>query len=135
MGVVTAELGPLPHPDRVQVVDNVPYERMPDYYRAADACVSIASSDSSPRSVWEAMACGCPCVVSDLPWVHELIEPEGEAVVVPIEAAAVAEAIARVLTDGTLARRLAERGRDLAARHRDRDAELDRLAAVYRSLA
>ena len=37
-----------------------PYERLADYFRAADACVSIPRTDSSPRSVWEAMACGCP---------------------------------------------------------------------------
>ena len=62
-----AELGPLP--DGVTIVGHVPYEEMADWYRVADACVSIADTDSSPRSVWEAMAAGCPCVVSDLPWV------------------------------------------------------------------
>ena len=74
---------------------------MASYYQAADVCVSIPSSDSSPRSVWEAMACGCPVVVSDLPWVHELIEPERDALVVPIEAAALAGAIGRVLEDAS----------------------------------
>ena len=67
----------------VRLVGHVPYEEMADYYKAADICVSIASSDSSPRSAWEALACGCPLVLSDLPWVHELIEPGRHAVVVP----------------------------------------------------
>jgi glycosyltransferase involved in cell wall biosynthesis len=48
MGVVREDLGELPYAERVQIVDHVPYERMPAYYRAADACVSIASSDSAP---------------------------------------------------------------------------------------
>ena len=78
-------IGPLRHPDRVHVVGHVPYERMVEWYQAADVCVSVASSDSSPRSVWEAMATGTPCVVSDLPWVHELIEHERDALVVPID--------------------------------------------------
>ena len=64
---------------RVHIVGHVPHERMARYYQAADVCVSIPSSDSSPRSVWEAMACGCPVVVSDLPWVHELIAAERDA--------------------------------------------------------
>ena len=68
------DLGPLRHAGRVRVVGRVPHELMADYYGAADVCVSIASSDSSPRSVWEAMACGAPCVLSDIPWVRELIE-------------------------------------------------------------
>ena len=80
------------------------------------------------------MACGCPVVVSDLPWVRELIEPERDALVVPIEAAAVAGAVRRVLSDRGLADRLALHGRALAVEHRDREAEMDRLADRYRAL-
>ena len=120
---------------RVQLVGHVPYERMAWYYQAADVCVSIPSSDSSPRSVWEAMACGCPVVVSDLPWVRELITPDRDAIVVPVDAHVVAAGIRRVLCDDSLAAGLAGRGRALAAAHRDRAAEMDRLADVYRTLA
>jgi glycosyltransferase involved in cell wall biosynthesis len=120
---------------RVKLVGHVPYERMAWYYQAADVCVSIPSSDSSPRSVWEAMACGCPVVVSDLPWVRELITPDRDAVVVPVDAHVVAAGIRRVLADDTFAAGLAGRGRSLAAAHRDRAAEMDRLADVYRTLA
>ena len=76
------ELGQLRYPDRVHTIGYVPYEQMADYYRAADVCLSIPSSDSSPRSVWEAMGCGTPCVLSDLPWVHELIHDGQEALIV-----------------------------------------------------
>jgi glycosyltransferase involved in cell wall biosynthesis len=130
--------GPVPvalPADRVRVVGHVPYEQMAWYYQAADVCVSIPSSDSSPRSVWEAMACGCPVVLSDLPWVHELIAPDSAAMVVPVEVEAVAGAILRVLGDTPLAARLSQRGRELAEAHRDRTAEMDRLADLYRSLA
>ena len=119
---------------RVHLVGHVPYERMASYYQAADVCVSIPSSDSSPRSVWEAMACGCPVIVSDLPWVHELIERERDALVVPIDAHALACAIERVLGGGELAAGLSRRGRLLAETHRDHRAEMDRLADVYRRL-
>ena len=118
----------------VRVIGHVPYERMAAYYQAADVCVSIPSSDSSPRSVWEAMACGCPVVVSDLPWVRELIAPGRDALVVPVEPEAVAGAILRVLEDRELADDLGRRGRLLAEAHRDRRAEMDRLADVYRRL-
>ena len=119
----------------VHVVGHVPHERMARYFQAADVCVSIPSSDSSPRSVWEAMACGCPVIVSDLPWVHELIAAERDALVVPVDPASVAGALRRVLADPRLAQRLAGRGRALAETYRDRATEMDRLAAVYRSLA
>ena len=93
MGTDRPPVGPLRYPDRVHIVGHVPYARMVDWYRASDVCVSIASSDSSPRSVWEAVASGTPCVVSDLPWVHELIEPGRDALVVPIAPEPVAAAI------------------------------------------
>lgn len=135
MGVVREVLGELPFPERVHVVGHVDYERMPAYYAAADACVSIASSDSAPRSVFEAMACGAPCVLSDLPWVHEQIGDGREALVVPIEAGAVADALRRLLSDGSLAGGIAARGRALVEREHDRAALMDRLAETYRGLA
>jgi len=134
MGSGPPPLASLAPTGRIHLVGHVPYERMAWYYQAADVCVSIPSSDSSPRSVWEAMACGCPVVISDLQWVHELITPERDAIAVPIDAAAVAGAIRRVLGDRDLATRLSHHGRLLAETHRDRRAEMDRLADVYRRL-
>jgi glycosyltransferase involved in cell wall biosynthesis len=127
-------LGAVPYADRVHVVGNVDYDRMPDYYRVADACVSIASSDSAPRSVFEAMACGTPCVISDLPWVHEQIGDEREALIVPIEAEAVAAALRRLLADAELSAGVAARARDFVEREHDQAVHMDRLADTYRSL-
>jgi glycosyltransferase involved in cell wall biosynthesis len=81
------------------------------------------------------MACGCPVVVSDLPWVHELIEPGRDALVVPIEAPAVAGAIQRILADRETAGRLAAGGRALVEAHHDRAAAMDRMAGALHSLA
>jgi glycosyltransferase involved in cell wall biosynthesis len=121
-------------PPGVEVVGNVPYERLPAYFRAADVCVSIPRSDSSPRSVWEAMACGCPCVLSDLPWTRELIEDGRHALLVPATDAAVAEAIERLLADAELRASITNEARALVESTRDRDAELARVEACYRDL-
>jgi glycosyltransferase involved in cell wall biosynthesis len=127
-------LGEIPYAERVRIVGHVDYARMPDYYRVADVCISIASSDSSPRSVFEAMACGTPCVVSDLPWVHEQIADAREALIVPIERDAVADAVGRLLSDPELSAEVARRARALVERHHDRDMHMDRLAEIYRRL-
>jgi glycosyltransferase involved in cell wall biosynthesis len=134
MGVVREALGDLPHRERVHVVGHVDYERMAAYYRVADVCVSIASSDSAPRSVFEAMACGAPCVLSDLPWVHEQIGDEREALIVPIERDAVASAIGRLLDDVSLRTGIAERARRLVEAEHDSSVHMDRLADAYRGL-
>ena len=133
MGAGEPELGSLP--PGVQVVGNVPYERLADYFRAADVCVSVPRSDSSPRSVWEAMACGCPCVLSDLPWTRELIEDGRHALLVSSEAEATAGSLERVLTDPALAARLRAEGRGLVERHHDRNVEMDRLSELYATTA
>ena len=135
LGPEPPDIGPLRHPDRVRIIGRMPFERMADLYRAADVCVSIASSDSSPRSVWEAMACGAPCIVSDIPWVHELIRHEQHALVTPIDADAVADSMQRLLDDDALAASIRREARHLVEEHRDREKELDRLCAIYEEVA
>lgn len=49
------------------------YHEMAKYYNAADIVVSVPSSDSSPKSVYEAMFCRKPVIVSDLEWSYELL--------------------------------------------------------------
>jgi glycosyltransferase involved in cell wall biosynthesis len=132
MGNDVPDLGNLPA--RTRIIGHVPYEEMADWYAAADVCVSIASSDSSPRSVWEAMACGCPCVVSDLPWVHESLTPGVDALVVPIDADEVAAAVRSLLTDAAQASAMATAARGLVARERDQRNEMQRLAGIYAAL-
>ena len=122
-------------PPGVRVVGNVPYEQLPAYFRAADVCLSIPRSDSSPRSVWEAMACGCPCVLSDLPWTRELIEDDRHALLVSPEPEATAASLERVLTDQGLADRLRVEGRALVERHHDRNVEMNRLSDLYATVA
>jgi glycosyltransferase involved in cell wall biosynthesis len=51
------------------------------------------------------------------------------------EPGAIAAAIERVLGDPALASSLAERGRALVERHRNRDHEIERLIGLYRRLA
>ena len=119
-----------PAAERVTIIGNVPAEQMPDVYRAADAVVSLASSDSSPRSVWEALACARPVVVSDLPWAREELEHGRDALVVPLDADEVAAAIERALDDPALG----AAGRMLAEAELDPDACSARIDALYRSV-
>lgn len=107
---------------------------MPDVYRAADVVVSISSSDSSPRSVWEALSCGRPVVLSNLPWARDELAPEREALFVPLEAPAIADTVGRVLDDAALAERLGDEGRVRALAELDLAASSARIDALYRSV-
>ena len=47
------------------------YEEMAEIYNSSDIVVSIPSSDSSPKSVYEAILCKKPVIISDLDWSYE----------------------------------------------------------------
>ena len=128
-------LPPLRFPERVRVVGPQPREQLADWFRATSVCVSLPRSDSSPRSVWEAMACGCPCVLSDLPWAREELVPGEHALLVPAEAEAAAAAIGRLLDDRELAGKIAAAAHAHVEAHHDRDKEMSRTIELYRKLA
>jgi glycosyltransferase involved in cell wall biosynthesis len=121
--------------DGVRVVGRIAYEQLLDYFRAADVCLSIPDTDSAPRSVWEAMACGCPCVLSDLPWVHEQIRSGEHALVTRIDPSEVADAIVRLLEDPGLRDAIVARARALVESHHDTAVQMDRLEDMYARLA
>jgi len=118
----------------VKLVGHVEAEAMVDLFRAAEVTVSIPSSDSSPRSVWEAMAAGSATVVSDLPWARELIEDGQNALLVTPAEEPVAAAIQRLLGEPDLRASINAKGRALVERRRDRNVELARVEACYRDL-
>jgi glycosyltransferase involved in cell wall biosynthesis len=71
---------------------------MPLFYTDSDIVVSVPSSDSSPRSVYEAMACLTPVIISELPWYHQKFQRDINVCVVPIkDEIKLAEKIVKIL--------------------------------------
>ena len=64
--------------DRVHFAGHVGYDGLPDHYRSADVYISASNSDGSSISLLEAMACGIPALVSDIPGNREWVTPEAE---------------------------------------------------------
>jgi glycosyltransferase involved in cell wall biosynthesis len=61
--------------DLIVFPGQVHYELLPNYYQAADLYLSASHSDGSSISLLEAMACGLPALVSDIPGNREWITP------------------------------------------------------------
>ena len=74
---LSQELGLVEHVIWLGYID---YNDMANYYNASDIVISVPSSDSSPKSVYEAMFCGKPVIVTDLPWSHEFLT-DGENII------------------------------------------------------
>ncbi len=62
--------------ERVHFGGHVRGDELPDYYRSADLYVSASHSDGSSVSLMEALACGLPVLVSDIPGNREWIGPQ-----------------------------------------------------------
>jgi len=59
--------------DQVTFAGQVKNYQLPDYYRSSDLYISASHSDGSSVSLMEALACGCPVLVSDIPGNREWI--------------------------------------------------------------
>lgn len=61
--------------DQVSMPGQVGFKDLPRYYHLADVYVSASHSDGTSISMLEAMACGRPVILSDIPGNREWITP------------------------------------------------------------
>jgi glycosyltransferase involved in cell wall biosynthesis len=83
-----------------------PYtEHLWKWLKVADCYVSVSRFEGSPNVVLEALACGVPLVVSDIPAHREILPGPGAELVAPDSAQDVANALIRILGEGPVSRR------------------------------
>jgi glycosyltransferase involved in cell wall biosynthesis len=113
----------------VPAVDNA---SMPLFYNLADVAVSVPSSDGFPVTVLEASACGCPLVVSELPYCKEWFVARQNGLLVPAgDSRALAEAVFELSSDRGLSQRIAAAGRQLVEQKADYERCTDALESLY----
>ena len=110
----------------------VPQEELPLWYGAADLFVYPSLYEGFGLPPLEAMACGTPVVVADIPSLTEVVG-DAALTVDPHDARALASAMSRVLGDPLLQRTLRERGLVRARRYSWRATALQ-TAALYHQL-
>lgn len=119
----------------VRIVDSMPYERIPDLYRMASVMVSVPSSDGTPMSLLESMACEVPPVVSDLPSLREWISDGWNGyLVAPRDAGALAGRIRDVLADRDAAKTFGTRNREIVNQRASQHANMAQMERIYRQL-
>ncbi|HLE62201.1 MAG TPA: glycosyltransferase family 4 protein [Pyrinomonadaceae bacterium] len=114
----------------------VPHEEMADLYRLADVTVSIPSTDGTPMSVLESMACGTPVVVGDIPdYDSHYIEP-GKTVLAARtnDSSDLAQAILRLLQEPALAQELTGEARRRVELTGSYEAQMSQMEKLYRGL-
>ena len=123
--------------DRLVIVPEIPHGEMPHYLNAADVVVSVPISDGTPVTLLEAMACGRPTVVGDLPSLREWYSGGRDDLVVrDPDAASIAAAIGRALDLPDEARDdLLRRGREEVMSRADHARNMLAVEARYLELA
>lgn len=102
-----------------------PYEDIPKYLRGADAALCViedpdgrSSTGVAPLKLFEAMACGTPVIVSDLPFQADVVRDEQAGVVVPPgDPEAIAVAVRRLVDNRDEARAMGRRGAAYVSAH------------------
>ncbi len=103
--------------DRIRFEGSRRQDVLPTYYRAADVVVVPSRYESFGLVAVEAMACGTPVVATRVGGLRFTVEDgEGGLLVPPRDAAALADAVRRVLGDTDLRSRLGAGARETAAR-------------------
>lgn len=105
---------------RVLFPGTVSYAELPRYYRSANLYVAATHSDGTSISLLEALACGLPALVSDIPGNREWVTsgeqgwlfPEGDAQALAQAILEAASQRARLVKMGDKARQLAQKRAD-----------------------
>jgi glycosyltransferase involved in cell wall biosynthesis len=113
----------------------VPPDKLPGLLAAADVYVSTSLSDGTSISLQEAMACGLPPVVTDIPanrpWVEE--GKNGYRVAID-DVAALAERIVGLIGDGKLREKFGREGRRVIQARAELGREMAKMEGLYRRL-
>lgn len=116
----------------ILIVDMVSYQQMPELYAGSRVMVSIPQTDGMPQSVYEAMAAGCPVVVSDLSTYNGVVEHNKTGLRVPgDQPVQIAKAILRVLKENELCHNLIAQGRALMQERGDIFQEMSKMEQLY----
>jgi len=112
----------------------VEYQRLPEFHARMRVFALSSDHEGMPNSIIEAAASGVPIVSTAVDGVKDIFTDGVDALLVPPQdAAALAAALARVLTDEDLARRLSAAARARAARLSVSE-ELRQYVALYERL-
>lgn len=117
--------------DRIHLPGAVAYAKLPAYYRSADLYVSASLSDGSSVSLMEALACGLPALVSDIPSNREWVQASSQGWLFPVKSlTALAEAMLAAASSKDLSRMSAQ-ARKIAEQRADWSRNRQALFSAY----
>lgn len=104
--------------DAVHFAGRIDNADIPALYASADLVLNPSTADNMPISILESLASGVPVVTTDAGGIPDLVEQGRTALLVPVgDAAAMAQAASRLLSEPALRQHLHEQGLQEVARY------------------
>jgi len=121
--------------DSVHFTGYVPHEKIPSYLCASDVYVSTSLSDGGSACLFEAMACGLPVVVTDIPANREYIRDSWNGYIVPQRNSKfLAERIADMLKNNEKKKSFGKRNYEFAREMLNQKKSMKEVEKLYESL-
>ncbi|MEY4882346.1 MAG: D-inositol 3-phosphate glycosyltransferase [Pseudomonadota bacterium] len=121
--------------DRILFLGEVPAKDVHAWYQRCLLCVACPRYEPFGLTPFEAAATGCALVCSRTGAFEQLVQPGVSGELVPTgDAAALAQAVLRVMSDLTAAQRMGAHARETVARFFTLQAEAAGIGRVYQSL-
>jgi len=118
--------------DRIVFIGEVSEEEKISLMRRASVFVLPSRAEAFGITVVEAMAAGCPVIVSGIPSLTEIVEDEKTGLVFPVDnEKSLADRIVRVLSDRELSQQISESAKKLVQEKYDWEKIIDRLEKIY----
>lgn len=119
----------------VKFIGQIPIGEMPDYLNAADVYVSTSLSDGTSLSLIEAMACGLPVVVTEIPANKEwVVDGYNGFLVPPKSPSEVSKRVLTLLRNSNLSEEMGQKNVSIAKNKADWKKNVDKLEGIYKSL-
>ncbi len=122
--------------DRARFVTAIPHDEIADYYRLAAVTVLIPSTDGTPLTALESMACGTPIVCGNIPdYDAKYFEHERTVLMANVaDASSVAGAVVSLLKQNELAANVAREARARVVEFGSYESQMSRMEQLYQAV-
>ncbi len=101
----------------LNLAGNIPNQEIPKYLNDTDVFVICSSWEGHPKSLIEAMACGCACVGTDSPGIREIIAHGENGLLCAATPSSIKNAINTLLTNEVLKKKIQKNARSSVEKH------------------
>jgi len=120
--------------EQIVRLDHIPYSDMCHLYRLCRAAVSIPLEDGFPATIFEAMACGCPLIVSSDRSYERVVDHKNAITIFPTDINALSIALLRLLGEPVFANDLRKEALKTVSIKGDFRKEISGLIDTYQML-